>query len=265
MTQIYIIAGIITVVSMLICYIFIRQTIVKKQKERARLHKALEKRVAHLVQMLNSFPPHFLPKDLTIFLHRCIVDTYEQLSKLLPDEPEYLDNFKLYTAQMETFIRSANDKSNAITFQNTNQINEIRQNLNLLGRFLQTWAKRGNLSQKQYGTYKEQVKKLVIQLMVDNYILSAKQARQMEKEKLSMHYYMLAKNLITKEGLVSGRKQRLEAIDEELSHLQQAIAAKAISESGMTSTTSSTEDSDDNKAWGQFQEDADWKKKNIYD
>lgn len=264
MAQVYIIAGVIVLVSVLICYIFIRQTIVKRQKEKARLHRALEKRSKELVQMLNSFPANFLPRDLSVFLYRCIVDVYEQLSKLMPEETEFIENFKLYTGQMESAMRTPATNT-SVTFTNSSQINEVRQYLNYFGRFLQTWMQRGNISSKQYGTYKGLIKQLVVQLMVDNYVLSAKQSTQMDKPKLAIHYYMLAKNLITKEGVAASRKGHLALIEEELSSLEKRVAEEARTGEGSVEEVPQVEENEEESQWKQFEEDSGWKKKNIYD
>jgi hypothetical protein len=264
MTQVYIIAGIIITIIVLICFIFIRQTITKRKKEKMRLHRALDKRAKDLVQMLNAFPPNFLPQDLLVFLHRCIVDTYEQLSKLSPDEPEYLEHFKAHTAHMEAAMRAPKTKSEA-SLQNSSQINEIRQYLNYLGRFMQKWMQRGNISLKQYGNYKDLLKKLITQLMVDNYSLSAKQAVQMDKTKLAIHYYMLAKNLLTKEGLIASKKNRLVMIDQELATLEKRLKDEEQEAGHVAEVSEQEEDTDESKQWKKFDEDADWKKKNVYD
>ena len=160
MTPVYIIIGLIVLTCVLICYIYIKQTIVKRKREKARLFNALLKRSKELLQMLNAFPPHFLPKDLSVFLHRCIVDIFEQLSKLEPERSEFLEQFTLYTTTMETTIREPVNSSQ-VRLQSSTQINEIRQYLNYLGRFMQKWVQRGNLSDKQYGAYKVTLKNLV--------------------------------------------------------------------------------------------------------
>ncbi|MGH1484594.1 MAG: hypothetical protein ACRBCI_00155 [Cellvibrionaceae bacterium] len=264
MTQVYIIAGIIIAIIVLICFVFIRQTITKRHKEKLRLHRALDKRAKDLVQMLNAFPPNFLPQDLLVFLYRCIVDTYEQLSKLSPDEPEYLEHFKAHTAHMEAAMRAPKTKSE-VSLQSSTQINEIRQYLNYLGRFMQKWMQRGNLSSKQYANYKDLLKKLITQLMIDNYVLSAKQAVQMEKTKLAVHYYMLAKNLLTKEGLLASKKNRLAVIDEELSRLEKQLQQEEETAPTVNEAAVEDDSSDENKQWQKYDEDADWKKKNVYD
>jgi hypothetical protein len=265
MTQVYIIAGTMVLIVALISFVFMRQTISKRHKERMRLQRALDKRSKDLVSMLNAFPPQFLPRDLLIFLYRCIVDTFEQLSKLNPSDSEYIELFKSYTAQMESVIRTPqNDKE--VSLQNSSQINEIRQYLNYLGRFLQRWMQRGNISQKQYGLYKGQLKRLITKLMVDNYILSAKQSIQIDKPKLAIHYYSLAKSLITKESLLTSTKGTLTMIQEELSSLEARVKLEEAEKQAeeLLNEPSEGEEAESNQ-WQQFSEDDDWKKKNVYD
>ncbi len=238
----------------------------KRKKEKMRLHRALDKRSADLIQMLNAFPPNFLPQDLQIFLFRCIVDVFEQLSKLAPEKEEYLEQFKVYTTHMESALRAP--KNNAeVNLQSSAQINEIRQYLNYLGRFMQRWMQRGNLSTKQYSGYKELLKNLIAKLMVDNYVLSAKQAVQIEKHKLAVHYYMLAKNILTKEGLAAGNKGRLTFINEELSTLEKRVKEEEQAEAKNTASENGEQEQEgeDAKAWQKYSEDEDWKKKNVYD
>ncbi len=230
-----------------------------------RLHRALDKRSTDLIQMLNAFPPNFLPQDLQIFLYRCIVDGFEQLSKLAPEKEEYLEQFKVYTTHMETALRAPKNNTE-VNLQSSAQINEIRQYLNYLGRFMQRWMQRGNLSAKQYSGYKELLKNLIAKLMVDNYVLSAKQAVQIDKSKLAVHYYMLAKNILTKEGLAAGNKSRLTFINEELSTLEKQVKEEEEqAEANNTTSEDGEQEQEGAKAWQKYNEDDDWKKKNVYD
>lgn len=261
MTQIYIITGIIVLVCSLICYVFIRQTITKRNSEKKRLKRALDKRAKDLVQMLNSFPANFLPRDLQVFVYRCIIDSFEQLSKLDPSEPEYIEHFKSYTSNMESTMRAPKTMAN-VTFQSSTQINEIRQYLNYLSRFMQKWMQRGNINQKQYSHYKELLKKLITQLMVDNYTISAKQAIQIDKPKLAIHYFSLAKKALTKEELLTSKESRLVLVNEELKKLEYLVQQQ---ESLSNNNQTTEEDNEDDKEWQKFEEDDDWKKKNIYD
>jgi len=268
MSQIYIIAGILCLISLLVCYIFIRQTIVKKQKEKARLNRALVKRAKFLIQTIESFPQYFLPTDIQILLLRSIVDTFEQLMQLMPSESEHIAQFKLYTQKMEEALKSSKESGEAqVIVDNSSQINEIRQALNQLGRFIHSWAQRGNISQKQYGVYKTQIKKLIVQLMVDNHMIAAAQAVETDKLKLGIHYYMLAKNLILEEGLTSEKRKQYIVIEEKLPALQikldgelQQRAQETVAE-----TQADAPEDKDSAQWSEFEEEGDWKKKNMYD
>jgi len=264
MTQIYVIIGVIMLFCILVCYIFVRQTVVKRRKEKARLKRALDKRSQDLIQILNSFPPNFLPNDLFTFIYRCIVDALEQLSKLAPNEPEYLENLTLYTTQMETATRTPKEQAETC-IESSSQINELRQCLNHLGRFIQKWFQRGNITSKQYAHYKISLKRIITKLMVDNYSLSAKSAADINKYKLSSHYYMLAKNLITKEGLIASNKERLTLINKELERLETAIEDEAKQAETESEATAGNGSNPSPEGWKGFKKEEDWKKKNVYD
>jgi hypothetical protein len=263
MTPVYIIIGLIVLTCMLICYVFIKQTIVKRKREKARLFNALVKRSKELLQMLNAFPPHFLPKDLSVFLYRCIVDVFEQLSKLEPERSELLEQFTLYTTTMETKIREPVNDSQ-VRLQSSTQINEIRQYLNYLGRFMQKWVQRGNLSDQQYGAYKVTLKNLVNKLMIDNYMLSGTASNDIGKYKLAAHHFTLAKNMIIKEGLASTQKDNLAHINQELARLIEAMKLEDEA-AGTVKANIETITTDNNDEWSELEAKDGWKKKNIYD
>jgi hypothetical protein len=263
MTPVYIIIGLIVLTCMLICYVFIKQTIVKRKREKARLFNALVKRSKELLQMLNAFPRHFLPKDLSVFLYRCIVDVFEQLSKLEPERSEFLEQFTLYTTTMETKIREPVNDSQ-VRLQSSTQINEIRQYLNYLGRFMQKWVQRGNLSDQQYGAYKVTLKNLVNKLMIDNYMLSGTASNDIGKYKLAAHHFTLAKNMIIKEGLASTQKDNLAHINQELARLIEAMKLEDEA-AGTVKANIETITTDNNDEWSELEAKDGWKKKNIYD
>ncbi len=269
MTQVYAVAGIIILVCVMICYLFVRQTIIKRKKEKMRLKRALNKRANDLVQMHNAFPPHFLPKDLQMLLYRCIIDVYEQLNKLEPEESDYLENFTLYTSHMESAARIT-ESTTEITLQNSSQINELRQYLNYLGRFIQKWMERGNITSKQYAHYKAQLKQVICKLTVDNYTVSAKAAVSAGKTKLAIHYYTLSKSLIKKEGLVAQNKNKVISINQELERLEEMVRAEELRQAELANAKVKEhgveQPSAEQDQWDKFSEgDDEWKKKNIYD
>lgn len=261
MSPVYAIAGMLAIIALGICYIFIRQTLLKKKQEKARLIRALSKRASDLIQMVNGFPDNFLGRDLSVLLFRNIVDVFEQLSQLDSNETQYIENFKFYTKKMEEAQKISKTQEAAATILSGSQINETRQYLNFLNRFLQKWAQRGNISQKQHSVYKDQIQKLNAQLKVDSYMMMAAQARETEKPKLAIHYYQLAKNLITEEGLSNVKQRQLMSIEETLPRLMAEMEQQAQSQPEKENT-----ESPEDEGWAEYEEEEEsWKKKRVYD
>lgn len=257
MTQVYITIGVISTVALLMCYIFIRQTMKEKHAEKERLHRALQKRAKTLLQMIAIFPEDFLPKELQIFIYRCIIETYENLTKLQPDESKYVEGLKMHSTQMEATMRKPESRK-ALNLESAAQLNELRRYLNMMGEFLQRSVKRKMITTKQYSHYRLLIKSLIAGLAVDNYCIAARQAIEIDKIKLAIHYYTLAKQLLIKET-PSDYQTQIKAIDEALVPLM---------ESQMDETTAvpveAQEDQEDSE-WAEFEEESDWKKKNVYD
>lgn len=273
MTQIYITIGVISIVAALVCYIFIRQTMSDKRQEKERLHRALVKRAKELLHMISAFPDDFLPQEIKVFIYRCVIDAYQQLSKLEPSDKQYVEALKVHSAQLEAVIRTPDSKK-TVNLQSAAQINELKQYLTLLGRFSQKSAQRNNITQKQYSHYRMLIKGLNAKLAVDGYILSAKQATEINKRRLAIHYYELAKKLLTKETPPNFQDQitRINAAMEPLMEMEalekERLATEAASKKDTDDTNASTAPegtSTEDKEWAQFEEDSGWKKKNVYD
>lgn len=263
MTQIYAIAGIIILAGALICFAYIRQTVVKRRKEKKRLHRALDKRVKDLINLLNAFPDNFLPRDLSIFLHRCILDVYEQLVRLEPSDLEYKENLEAYASALESVTRTQ-ETAGETNFQKESELNETRQLLTFLGRFLDKWMERGSINKKQYAHYRELLKKLTNQIRIDSYIFSARQSSQLDKAKLAAHNFELAKAMLEKESIVGSKQTRLNLIQSEMEHINQLVQHNQNMDASLSKELSPSETEED-KEWKQFDEDANWKKKNLYD
>lgn len=257
MTQVYITIGVISTVALLMCYIFIRQTMKEKKAEKDRLHRALKKRAKTLLQMIAIFPDDFLPKELQIFIYRCIIETYENLTKLEPNENQYIDGLKMHSAQMEATMRKPESRKN-LNLQNAAQLNELRRYLNMMGEFLQRSVKRKMITTKQYSHYRLLIKSLIAGLAVDNYCIAARQAVEIGKVKLAIHYYTLAKQLLIKET-PSGYQEQIKGIDEALAPLMESQV-----DEGVISEVAEPENQEESE-WAEFEEESDWKKKNVYD
>lgn len=265
MTQIYITIGLITVIALLVCFVFIRQTIGERKRERDRLQRVLVKRAKDLTQMVSAFPENFLPNELVVFIYRCIIDAYEQLTKLVPEDNNYLDELKMHSAQLEAVVRTP-DKKQTVDMQSTTQINELRQYLNLLGKFLQKSMERQHISSKQHAHYKTLLKELIVKLAVNNYKITAQQAANNGQTKLAIHYYDLAKKLLMRDTPTD--------YSDQIAHIEESekplLAIEAqTKEAERTKQAEEQENSSDDpqgkSEWSDFEEDAGWQKKNVYD
>jgi hypothetical protein len=265
MTQIYIIVGVIAVIAALVCYVFVRQTIGERKLERERLQRALNKRAKELLQAIAVFPENFLSKELIIFLYRSIIDAYEQLTKLDASSKTYVEALQTYTAQLEAATRKP-DNQQVENIQSPAQINELKQYLNLIGNFLQKTMQRGRLTQKQHTHYLQLLKDLVISLTVNGYTISARQSVEMQKTKLALHHYDLAKKLLIKES-PTGFQARIAKINAAMEPLLllQATEETEVQEGNKNPYTDDNPDDEDKGKWSEFEEDSGWKKKNIYD
>lgn len=266
MTQIYITIAVIGIVALLVCYVFIKQTISERKQEKERLHRALKKRAKDLIQMLSAFPEHYLPKEIAVFVYRVVVDAYEQLTKLEPSEKAYAEGFKFHTAQMEATARQPENRK-LQHLQSAAQINELRQYINILSGFCMKSMKRGQISSKQCAHYKALLKELSIHLACDNYNVCAKQAKDNGKPKLAIHFYELAKNLLLKET-PADYKSSIQFINEEIPKLQELERAQLSEKERLLAEKRDeqlNQPSPEEAEWDEFQEEAGWKKKNIYD
>jgi len=265
MTQTYIISGIIAIICALVCYIFIRQTISERKLERERLQRALNKRAKELMQAIGLFPEDFLPKELEVFLYRCIIDVYEQLIRLAPTEKGYVEALQAHTAQLEFTVRKPEGQVTE-DLQSTSQINEFKQYLSLIGNFLQKSTQRGQITERQHSHYRSLLKELVIKLTVNGHVISAQQSIEMQKLKLALHYYDLAKNLLIKEK-PAGCKVQIQKLNTRAQPLLERVQAEEadVREENKHPRVHAPEPSDKKPPRDTFEEESGWKKKNVYD
>lgn len=250
MTQIYITIGIISLVALLICYIFIRQTVSQRKQEKERLSRVLAKRANELLQMLSVYPDNFLPSEIVVFVYQCIIEMHEKLCRLQPTNTDYITALKTHKMQLEVIIRNPASGSSP-ELQNLSQINEIKPYIKLLVGFLQTSCKNNRITKKQYEHYHSLLKALMIKLSVNGSHLTASQALNEGKIKNAIHQYHLAKQLLERETPANYQEQ-IQKIDHILGPLQEQEQREQ-------------EDKIREENSQKPEAEADWKKKNVYD
>lgn len=264
MSSIYIAGIIVALLIAAVGYAFISQNLEKKRKQKQRLLSALKTRSRNFKYMLSGFPADFLTKELNILVYRCLVDVCEQLAKLEPGEPSYVEELQLYSSQMEEAKRKPATQKRA-PLENPQQIKEVKQHLEELNKFIALLEKRGGVSKSQADGFGRQIKQLVLQVSVDNYTLSARQARENDKTRLAIHFYSLARKLLVRENTSSGYQKQVSQLNNVISQLEAQLAEEEPEY--QPSELEALQKEEAQQAWDKFsnEEDEPWKKKRVYD
>lgn len=259
MTSIYIICVVIIIASLGICFLFIKQNAEKRRKERKRLLKALEKRADELMEMLEGFPPMFLPSEINSLIYRCLVDTYERMMEI--------EKSQLYTEQYTTYS-SALAKSLAqktpsehVKLRDSAQVAEVKRYLKFLMRLMQQLHNKKSIDNEHYSHCKHIITQLNHQMTVDSYTTAAAQAAQIDKPKLALHYHSLAEKILLQQSVLVKQKDQLVFHQQAIAQLeQQETTIEEAPENSEPNTEPNAEE------WNDFDSGDDyWKKKNVYD
>lgn len=243
-------------------YLFLSHSIQQRRLRRQRLVTALRARRNSFIELATGFPKGFLAQDLNNFLYRALIDTCEQLSRVEPNDPQHTEQMAFYTAQLNS--QQSGDPLPRIRLDNPEQIKEARQLLQELYKFIQQQASLKLINGVQAEAYTDQIKRLVLQMTVDNHIFNARQSQQVGKIRLAIHYYNLARKLLLSEN-------GSHIFDKQITQLDAVV--KALEEKAQTDTStqatepeSSQSPQEGSKEWDKFSEqNATWKKKNLYD
>lgn len=264
MSSIAIITIIIVLLSLLVCYAFIVQSIRQKREQRERLLLALKARARNFNYMLDGFPQGFLPKDLVLLVQRSLQLVYEQMARLEPRNSSHAGNIQVLAAKIAATQKEPDKPTTIVPITNTQQSSDIKQCLEELFKFVYQMERRGQLTPLQSESYRSIVRQLLLQLTVDTYVLHARVAQEKDKLQLACHYLDLAIKLIHKEG----QKSQLEAKLVQVVNLKEGLQ-KILSERGESQTPILGPDGTNTPIgaeWDEFDKmTQDWKKKQVYD
>lgn len=260
MSTITIISALIVLLATLVCYAFVHQTLQHRREQRARLLAALKARGRSFKFILTGCPEGFLPRELLILVQRSLIDVLEQLTRLEPRESTYPQDLQIVNAQLLQTQRQTGP-SQTISLQTHQQIKEARVCLEELHRYIVQQEARNALPNNQAEAFRNQIRHLVLQITVDGYTLNGMAARQKEKNKLALHYYELALNLLVREQQGNSMKSRIEHLRAVVEDLHIQVAAEEIDNPGASHAEQEVAEE-----WSKFgEEDEFWKKKKIYD
>ncbi len=262
MSSTAIISAIITLLVLLVAYAFISQTMERRRKQRQRLQKALTRRINDFKFLVQGFPPGFLPKELHTLVYRCLLDALDQAIALEPKNQVLIEELALYSKQLEEISRSPKVKRTPLN--DPHQVKEIKELLQGLNSFIAQQHSRGHLSNQQHKQYNDQIKRLVIQISVDSYVVNAKQALSSGKGRLAIHYYSLAKKLLARDSGRENYQKQIQQLNTIIEKLE--VKVKETGSSGSTSQQTEASRQQASSEWDKFDQEASWKKKkSLYD
>lgn len=262
MSSIAVITTIIVLLAALVCYAFVAQTLTQKRLQRERLTNALRTRVRNFKFMLSGLPAGFLPKELIILIQRSLMQILEQLIKLDPKVEAYQQELQMVTQQLAETQRQPSQTGAPPPLDNPQKAQDIKACLEELYKFIFQLEGKNGMTRAQADAYRNTIKQLVLQLTVDGYIIHGRVARDKGKLRLAIHYFDLALKLMLRErsnGQFDGRIAQLQTLISEL-EVQSGtspLAAPAAKED--------IGQEDISGEWDKFQQETDWKKKQIYD
>jgi len=221
-----IIAGIVAVVLLaLISAAIAIQTIEKNNKEKRRMETALKARIRNFNHMLTNFPDGFLGKDLQLLVCQCLVDVYEQLKQLQPGNKQHSAGLASVNQQITQLSAQASQQT-TVTLTDTEQIKEIQQMLSSLFNFIARLRASGRINDQQAQVYAQQIRQLTLQTSLDALNQSAKQAIQIGKHKLAIHYYHMAVDKLKKENADGNRDKHLASYQERIAQLEAQLGER---------------------------------------
>jgi len=256
----FIVAIIIVLLIALAAYAFISQSIEKKRVQRQRILMALKTKHRNFVHMINGFPPNFLTADLLGLIYRALIDTCEQLSKIEPKEQHHVDDITLYTNQLGALPKT--NPAQRPRIENPQIMKDIRQHLHELQHFLAQQEASKIINKVQFSAYIDQLKRLALQMSVDAHLYHAKQAQQAGKLRLAIHYFNLAKKMLTTENANRAYDKQIA----QLASIVTKLEEKAQLSGEANDTSQDAQQPDSTKEWENFTPPTDdWKKKQMYD
>ncbi|HEY6528895.1 MAG TPA: hypothetical protein VIZ65_09400 [Cellvibrionaceae bacterium] len=258
MSSVFVISSIVIVLAILACYAFVSQTLALRKEHRERLMTVLSAKVRNFKHMLNGFPPGFLPKDLTVLVLRSLIDLYEQLVDVAPDNSQYKQDLQSISQQLNDVQRQHKPTTPA-AIDNPQQLKDAKTCLDELHKFVFQLEGKGALNRTQADNYRNLIKQLLLQVTVDAYLFSGKHARQASKTRLAIHYFGLAHKLLSKENKGGVQDKKISGLTQVLQELEEKLQTEE------PRATAAKPPEDTEADWNKLKPDDSWKKKQLYD
>lgn len=266
----YVIAAIFLLLILIAGYLFLSHSIEKRRIQRQRLITALKARRNSFRDLTTGFPKGFLSNDLMGLLYRALIDCCEQLARLEPNDPIHAEQLTLYSGLLAS-LKDA-DLQTQVRLDNPKQIKEAHGLLQELHKFVKQQAALNQINQVQAAAYTDQIARLLLQMTVDSHIFNARQAQQVGKLKLAIHFYQLGKKALGAKNSSHSFDKQIAQLDTLIAKLREKLEAQEKNPKSATTEEANEQAKPEapamgaSKEWKQFDEENEkWKKKQIYD
>jgi hypothetical protein len=264
----YIIPAVFLVLILVAGYLFLSHSIERRRIQRQRLITALRARRNSFRDLATGFPGGFLSNDLTSLLYRALIDCCEQLTRLEPGDHSHAEQLTLYTNLLSSL--KENTQQARVRLDNPQQIKEAHSLLQELYKFVMQQSALKQINQVQTDAYTDQINRMLLQMSVDGHIFNARQAQQVGKIKLAIHFYTLGRKALVAENASHTFDKQIAQLDAVIAKLQEKLEGAsekpAAAPEGQPNPAATATPGDNSKEWKQFdEENAKWKKKQIYD
>lgn len=252
----------ITIIIFAVICLSITAIYISQARERARVEKARRAticmdRYQRMQQLLHDLPPQYLNNELRVMILERSIETLHELIQLNHNakHESYLQTDLEHLKQ----IREQNPKFAAIPVNSEAKAKEVRGNLEILHRFIESQHRNKRLAAAVTKKYLDFIKFSICQSKADLFCTRAEAAK--EKPRLAIHNYHCA---IDAYKALSEHPQALKAI-QQLRIKIKTLEAEAEQQSQASKTQTNPTEKHKTE-WDTFlKEDDTWQKKNSYD
>lgn len=242
---------------LLVAVTFILQQIEKNNREKKQAVAAMRTRARSFQQLLSGFPDGFLGRELRLLVCQCLNDTFEQLIRLEPRNPEHRQEQEQLAALRQQLQALPDQPAGSQPLLDPAQIQQVQKLLNSLLNVVNHLAQAKRLLPAEAAEYSRQIQQLTIRSVLDGHLGAARQAQQAGKPRLAAHYYRLAVEKMTKSNAGGSYTNQIASCQQRIAELEAAADSEPepAAEAGPA-----------DEAWKEFDQDRDaWKKKSVYD
>lgn len=182
----------------LLAFYGISQAMAARYEQKRLMANALFSRADHFQELLSGLPPAFLPADLRQLVSNSLSETWRQLRALDPHNSKFKQAQQNCQALLNQAQSAMSDKR--VPLDNPAVIKEARAHLKDLAQFLQQQLDTGHLSAQQAQHFNRELHQLQIQLSLDSYNLTIKQAHAAQQFSVAAHNCDMAKKTLLREN-----------------------------------------------------------------